>query len=100
MASAGLQKLFDELKAVVLEADEVLGRAGEAAAPAIGEAVEAVGAAEAELSEDAPTAVDRLRASAGRAADSTADFIREHPWQALGVAAAAGFLVGWLVKRK
>lgn len=94
MASAGLQKLFDEIKAVVLEADELFGRAD--AAPAPGSAEESAPA----VPERAEAPGEKLRASAGRAADTTVDLVREHPWQALGVAVLAGFVVGWLAKRK
>ena len=94
MASAGLQQLFDELKAVVLEADAALGRADDAPVHGTSDAPDAA------LPDPAPTAAERLRARAGVAAESTADFVRDHPWQALGVAALAGFALGWLSRRK
>jgi len=34
------------------------------------------------------------------AARKTDDFVHEHPWQSLGVAAAAGFVLGLLINRK
>jgi ElaB/YqjD/DUF883 family membrane-anchored ribosome-binding protein len=34
------------------------------------------------------------------AAQSTDDFVREHPWQAAGVAAGAGLLIGLLLSRR
>ena len=41
-------------------------------------------------------AVDRAKA----AARVTDDFVRDNPWQAIGAAAALGFLVGVLVSRR
>jgi ElaB/YqjD/DUF883 family membrane-anchored ribosome-binding protein len=31
---------------------------------------------------------------------ATDDYVHEHPWRAVGVAAAVGFLVGLLVNRR
>jgi len=41
-------------------------------------------------------AVDRAKA----AARVTDDYVRDNPWQAIGAAAAVGFLVGVLVSRR
>jgi ElaB/YqjD/DUF883 family membrane-anchored ribosome-binding protein len=41
-------------------------------------------------------AVDRAKA----AARVTDDFVRDNPWQAMGAAAALGFLVGVLISRR
>ena len=46
-----------------------------------------------DLQEDA---VDRAKA----AAKVTDDYVRDNPWQAIGAAAAVGFLVGVLVSRR
>ena len=41
-------------------------------------------------------AVDRAKA----AARVTDDYVRDNPWQALGAAAALGFLIGVLISRR
>jgi ElaB/YqjD/DUF883 family membrane-anchored ribosome-binding protein len=41
-------------------------------------------------------AIDRAKA----AARVTDDYVRDNPWQAIGVAAAIGFLVGLVVSRR
>jgi ElaB/YqjD/DUF883 family membrane-anchored ribosome-binding protein len=38
--------------------------------------------------------------SAKAAARATDDYVRDNPWQAIGVAAAIGFLVGLVVSRR
>lgn len=35
-----------------------------------------------------------------RAADATDDFVHDHPWQAVGAAAALGVVVGMLIGRR
>ncbi len=35
-----------------------------------------------------------------KAAHATDEYVREHPWQAVGVVAGIGFLIGLLVNRK
>lgn len=45
--------------------------------------------------------VQRLLTQKGKeAATATDEFVRENPWAALGVAAAVGCLVGFLISRK
>lgn len=81
MAAGGLQQLFDELKAVIAEADDTLARDAAADAPE-------------------PGVASTLRAGADRAAHSARSFVREHPWQAVGLALLAGFVAGAWVRRK
>jgi ElaB/YqjD/DUF883 family membrane-anchored ribosome-binding protein len=37
---------------------------------------------------------------AKQTAKATDEFVHEHPWQAVGIAAGVGFLVGFLIRRK
>ena len=41
----------------------------------------------------------RVREHAVKAAGTTNDFVRENPWQALGIAALLGAVVGYLARR-
>jgi ElaB/YqjD/DUF883 family membrane-anchored ribosome-binding protein len=41
-----------------------------------------------------------VRAQARRVASSADGYVRESPWQALGIAALAGLAVGFLVARR
>jgi ElaB/YqjD/DUF883 family membrane-anchored ribosome-binding protein len=56
----------------------------------------AVDAAKQSLSEGA----DSVRRQAQSVADSADDYIRESPWQAVGIAALVGALVGMLLTRR
>ena len=48
------------------------------------------------LQEMQDDAVDRARA----AARATDDYVRDNPWQAIGIGAAIGFLVGLVIARR
>ena len=48
------------------------------------------------LQEMQDDAVDRARA----AARATDEYVRDNPWQAIGIGAAIGFLVGLVVSRR
>lgn len=43
---------------------------------------------------------DSLRDQSKAAVDATEDYVGDHPWQAVGIAAGVGFLLGLLVSRR
>jgi ElaB/YqjD/DUF883 family membrane-anchored ribosome-binding protein len=43
---------------------------------------------------------EHMSASARQAMDQTDEFVREHPWQAIGVGALAGLIAGLLLGRR
>ena len=45
-------------------------------------------------------ATDYARAQARRAATQADQYVHKNPWQAIGIAAAAGVVVGWLTTRR
>jgi ElaB/YqjD/DUF883 family membrane-anchored ribosome-binding protein len=45
-------------------------------------------------------ALRAVKAGARDAADATDGYVRRNPWQALGTAAAAGLVVGFLLRRR
>jgi ElaB/YqjD/DUF883 family membrane-anchored ribosome-binding protein len=58
--------------------------------------LETLHAARASMSANA----ERVRERAIKAAGTTNDFVRENPWQALGIAALLGTAVGYLARRR
>jgi ElaB/YqjD/DUF883 family membrane-anchored ribosome-binding protein len=78
MESATTEKMMDDLRAVVRDAERLLGEA----AAASGERLEGAG-------EGAREAARELDAQ-----------VRGNPWAAVGIAAAAGLLLGLLLGRK
>jgi ElaB/YqjD/DUF883 family membrane-anchored ribosome-binding protein len=94
------EELVTDAKAVLEDVEQMLDEAanatGERAQALRARAAEALGRARQRL-HDAQSAV---AANAKAAARATDDFVHEHPWGAIGVAAGVGFLVGLLVSRR
>jgi ElaB/YqjD/DUF883 family membrane-anchored ribosome-binding protein len=100
--NAGLsrEKLIDEFTTVLSEAEEMLKKAatetGEKARDLRSQVESKLLHAKLHLQELEGAAVDRAKA----AARATDDYVHDNPWQAVGVAAAIGFLVGLVVSRR
>ena len=94
------ESLLDEFSAMLTDAEELLRRAGNETgerAKDLRAQVEAkLLAAKLRLQELEGEAVDRARA----AARVTDDYVHDNPWQAVGAAAAVGFVVGMLMTRR
>ena len=86
---AAPDKLMDELRAVIADAEELLKVTADQGGAKVAEV-------RARTEESLRAARARLE-DAGRKLD---DQVREHPWTAVGIAAAIGLIVGILVGRK
>ena len=93
-------KLVDDLSAVLAEAEDMLKRAaietGDKARDLRSQVETKLLRAKLRLQEIEGEAVDRAKA----AARATDDYVHDNPWQAIGVAAAVGFVVGLLMNRR
>ena len=97
--SLGKQKIIEDIKVLLNDSEELVRLS--ASLPA--EGVDAlrtrlrdhVDAARNALESAQSSAQERYRASL----DGTVQYTRDNPWQALGIAAGIGFLVGVLVSR-
>jgi ElaB/YqjD/DUF883 family membrane-anchored ribosome-binding protein len=96
----GRERLVDDVSAVLSEAEEMLKRAsvetGEKARDLRSQVETQLLRAKLKLQEIEGEAVDRAKA----AARATDDYVHDHPWQAIGIAAAAGLVVGLLMNRR
>ena len=94
------EQLVSDMKAVIGDAEELLkataGAAGERVAAARTKAEETLKAARAKLATMDDAVIERAK-DAARATD---DYVHEHPWGAVGVAAVAGLLLGVLISRR
>ena len=92
-------KLAEDLKAVLADAEELLkataNQTGDRIAAARAKAEESLKAAKARLAEQESAVMAKTKAVA-KAAD---DLVRANPWKALGIVAAAGFVLGLLAAR-
>jgi ElaB/YqjD/DUF883 family membrane-anchored ribosome-binding protein len=94
------EQLLADLKAVVADSEELLkataGAADERAAAARARIEESLRAAKGKIEALDDEILDRVN----EAAKATDHYVREHPWGAVGIAAAAGLLVGVLIARR
>ena len=93
-------KLVDEFTNVLSEAEDTLKRAanetGEKAKDLRSQVEAKLLTAKLRLQEFQGQAVDRAKETA-RATD---DYVHEHPWQSIGIAAAVGVVIGLLMNRR
>jgi ElaB/YqjD/DUF883 family membrane-anchored ribosome-binding protein len=93
-------KLMEDLRAVVTVAEELLkataDQTGERVAAARGKAEKSVKAAKGRLGEQEAAVMAKTKA----APTSTEDYVRDNPWKAMGIAAAAGFVLCILAMRR
>jgi ElaB/YqjD/DUF883 family membrane-anchored ribosome-binding protein len=94
------EKLVADLKVVVADAEELLrataSQAGEKVSAARERIQASLATAKVKLS-DAERALLGKTKEAAKAAD---EYVRDNPWQAVGAAAAAGFVLGILIGRR
>jgi ElaB/YqjD/DUF883 family membrane-anchored ribosome-binding protein len=100
MAEATVDKLMEDLRQVVVDVEELLkataGQAGERVSEARQRAEQTLRATRKRLGELEGEAVERARAAAGEADR----YVRDNPWQSIGIAAGVAFLLGVLVSRR
>ena len=98
-AEVSKEKLIQDLRAVVADADELLrataGQAGEKVSAARERIQENVAAAKRRLADAEQDAID----SAKQAAKVTDEYVHDNPWTAIGVAASVGVIIGMLIGR-
>ncbi len=98
--TAARQQLLSDLKTVVTDSEELLkataGAVDERATAARARVQESLRAAKSKIDELDSEVLDRLN----EAAKATDEYVHEHPWGAVGIAAAAGLLVGVLIARR
>ena len=94
------EQLVGDMKAVIADAEELLkattGATGERITAARARAEETLRAARQKLADLEDAVVDQAK-EAARAAD---EYVREHPWGAVGIAAVAGLLLGVMISRR
>lgn len=100
LTHASKEKLVADLKAVVADADDILRATAGAAGEKVGELRQKIEAklrdAKERLADAEAVVVDKAK----QAATATDDFVHEHPWKAVGVAAAVGLAIGVLIGRR
>lgn len=92
-------KLLDDLKAVVTDAEDLLrataGQAGDKMSATRARVEESVRAARKRMNEMQDDVLEQTK----EMADEADAYVRKNPWQAVGIAAAAGIIVGLMLRR-
>lgn len=93
-------QLIEEFNAVVAETEQLLKSVATAGG-------EKAGALRASVEQNLANAKDRLRdlqqaatEKTQAAAQATDEYVHEHPWQAIGIAAGLGVVIGALLNRR
>jgi ElaB/YqjD/DUF883 family membrane-anchored ribosome-binding protein len=98
--AATTDKLMGDLRAVLEDAEALLsataGQAGERIQKARERATETITAARERLVDAQEEVTKRAR----EAAKDTDRYVRDNPWQAVGIAAGIAFVIGVLVSRR
>lgn len=94
------EKLISDFKVVVADAEALLkasaGQGGEALAAVRSRVEESLAAAKTKMLD----AEEELLAKTKAAAKATDEYVHDHPWNAVGIAAGVGLLVGLLIGRR
>lgn len=100
MQDVSTEKLMNDLRTVVRDAEELLkataGQAGEKVSAARERAETSLRAAKERLANMG----NGMFSQARQAASATDQYVRTNPWQAIGIGAAVGLLVGFLASRR
>lgn len=100
MDQVSTDKLMNDLRVVVADAEALLrataGQAGEKIGEARARAEESLRAARASLERAGADVAARARAGA----DAADQYVHENPWASVGIAAGVGFLIGYLIGRR
>ncbi len=93
-------KLASDLRTIIADAEELLrataNQAGEKVAAARARVQDSLDSAKLKLELLGEEAADQARA----AVRATDDYVHDHPWQAVGIAALVGLVLGMMVSRK
>jgi len=97
---ASREKLVEDLKAVVNDAEALLkataNQTGEKIAEVRAKAEESLKTAKVRIAEEGMEIMEKAKS----AAKSTDEFVHAHPWKAVGIGAIAGFAIGLLISRR
>lgn len=94
------EQLVADFKTVVHDAEALLkataGQGGDKIAELRGRVEESLKVAKARMAEAQTALVTRTK----EAAKATDEYVHEHPWKAMGVAAGVGLVIGLLIGRR
>jgi ElaB/YqjD/DUF883 family membrane-anchored ribosome-binding protein len=97
---ASKEQLVRDFKILVADAEALLkataGQSGEAVAAMRAKVGESLAVAKVKLTEAEELALEKAKAAAA----ATDEYVHEHPWHAVGIAAGVGLVIGLLIGRR
>ena len=100
VADSSKQKFVSDMKVVVSDAEEILRATAGVAGERMDDLRERIGErlrdAKLRIADAEAALVDKTKA----AARATDDYVNENPWQAVGIAAGIGLLLGIIIGRR
>ena len=100
MSEINREKLMSDIKTVLSDAEELLKQAANSTGERATELRETAMARLKQAREKASDVQVVVVEKGKRAARATDDYVHEHPWQAVGIAATVGVLFGLLINRR
>jgi len=98
--SVNKEKLMTDVKTVLSDAEALLKQAASTSGEKAAELRERGMGLLRQAKEKAQDLQDAVVTKSKAAARATDDYVHDHPWQAVGVAAGVGLLIGLLLNRK
>jgi ElaB/YqjD/DUF883 family membrane-anchored ribosome-binding protein len=98
--SVNKEKLMTDVKTVLSDAEALLKQAASSSGEKAAELRERGMGLLRQAKEKAQDLQDAVVTKSKAAARATDDYVHDHPWQAVGVAAGIGLLIGLLLNRK
>ena len=98
-SSASREKLVTDLRTLIDDAEELLKLSANQAGEKFSVARQKIEQSLVEGKKSLADAERVLIAKSKEAADIADDYVRENPWSSVGIAAAAGLVIGMLIRR-
>jgi ElaB/YqjD/DUF883 family membrane-anchored ribosome-binding protein len=90
----------EEVQNLIADVEDLIDRVGDAADPEIRRLRSKVTAALATTKKSIAEGVEQVQGQAKQAIDASDQYVRNQPWEAIGIAALAGLAVGFLLARR
>lgn len=90
----------EEVQNLIADVEDLIDRVGDAADPEIRRLRSKVAAALATTKKSIAEGVEQVQGQAKQAIDASDQYVRNQPWEAIGIAALAGLAVGFLLARR
>ncbi len=98
--SESRDKLMSDLRIVIRDTEDLLANTGQQAGEGFKAAKAKIEASLAAAKDELAVAQEVVVVKAKEAAKTTDEYVKAHPWQAVGFGAAVGVILGFLISRK